>query len=77
MGRTKKLGPVARFRERGGAGLRKIRVEIERSTKQWYECPKCGFKKVKRKSVGIWVCRKCGYTFAGGAYTPFTKVRAR
>jgi len=26
------------------------------------------------KSVGVWTCRKCGYTFAGGAYTPFTKI---
>jgi ribosomal protein L37AE/L43A len=25
-------------------------------------------------SVGVWGCRKCGFTFTGGAYTPTTKL---
>jgi large subunit ribosomal protein L37Ae len=29
---------------------------------------------VKRESVGVWKCKKCGYTFAGGAYMPVTKL---
>jgi large subunit ribosomal protein L37Ae len=29
---------------------------------------------VKRESVGIWKCRKCGFTYTGGAYTPITKL---
>jgi len=29
---------------------------------------------VKRISVGVWKCRKCGFTFTGGAYTPTTKL---
>ena len=33
MGKTKKLGSVARFRERGGASLRKVRVGIEKALK--------------------------------------------
>jgi hypothetical protein len=24
--------------------------------------------------VGVWRCRKCEFTFAGGAYTPTTKL---
>ena len=39
-----------------------------------HKCPQCGFEAVKRKSVGVWVCKKCGFTFAGGAYIPFTKI---
>jgi large subunit ribosomal protein L37Ae len=30
--------------------------------------------KVKRESVGIWKCKKCSYTFTGGAYMPVTKL---
>jgi large subunit ribosomal protein L37Ae len=30
--------------------------------------------RVKRISVGVWKCRKCGFTFTGGAYTPTTKL---
>jgi large subunit ribosomal protein L37Ae len=30
--------------------------------------------KVKRESVGVWKCKKCDYTFTGGAYTPTTKL---
>jgi ribosomal protein L37AE/L43A len=29
---------------------------------------------VHRESVGVWKCDKCSYTFAGGAYTPSTKL---
>jgi len=39
-----------------------------------YRCPSCELAFLKRLSVGIWHCRKCGHTFAGGAYIPSTKV---
>jgi large subunit ribosomal protein L37Ae len=31
---------------------------------------------VHRESVGVWKCGKCNFTFAGGAYTPATKLGA-
>lgn len=42
--------------------------------KKPHRCPQCGFVRVRRVSVGVWKCSKCEYTFAGGAYTPFTKL---
>jgi large subunit ribosomal protein L37Ae len=39
-----------------------------------HRCPRCASRKVKRESVGIWGCNKCGYRFAGGAYIPSTKT---
>ena len=39
-----------------------------------YTCPVCHYRKVTRQSVGIWSCGKCGHTFAGGAWEPFTRA---
>jgi large subunit ribosomal protein L37Ae len=41
-----------------------------------HRCPSCGLPRVKRESVGVWVCRKCGFKYTGGAYTPVTKLGA-
>jgi large subunit ribosomal protein L37Ae len=48
----------------------KVMIELKKP----HRCPQCGFNRVKRESVGIWKCSKCEYTFAGGAYTPVTKL---
>jgi large subunit ribosomal protein L37Ae len=54
--------------------VRKRYVKIITELKKPHRCPQCGFVRVKRESVGVWKCSKCGYTFTGGAYTPVTKL---
>ena len=62
------LGP------RYGRTVRKRRAEIEAELRKRHRCQKCGAKAVKRVSVGVWKCLKCGVTFSGGAYSPSTKI---
>ena len=62
------------LRVRGGATLRKRYGRIMASVKAYHKCPSCASLSVKRVSVGIWNCNKCGYKFAGGAYQPATKL---
>ncbi len=70
--RTKKVGTSGRFQSRYGVKSRTIVREIESQQRQNHPCPSCGALNVHRTSTGIWQCRKCGYTFAGGAYMPTT-----
>jgi len=72
MGNTKKVGKTGRLGSRYGVGIRKRLLKIEEKQKEKYACPFCGFKKVKRKAAGLYICRKCHATFAGGAYLPVT-----
>jgi large subunit ribosomal protein L37Ae len=72
--RTKKVGPTRGLGPRYGATVRKRYIKIVTEMKRSHKCPQCGLPKVKRVSVGVWKCRKCGFTFAGGAYTPSTKL---
>ncbi|MHA1595962.1 MAG: 50S ribosomal protein L37ae [Candidatus Baldrarchaeia archaeon] len=74
MGRTKKVGPAGRFGARYGVRIRKRVAEIEMVMRQWHKCPRCGIRRVKRIGTALWRCRKCGYTFTGGAYFPMTAV---
>jgi large subunit ribosomal protein L37Ae len=62
------------FGAKYGLAPRRRYSAIMETLKASYECPKCGLRKVRRESVGIWSCSKCGYTFAGGAYQPFTEI---
>jgi large subunit ribosomal protein L37Ae len=74
--RTKKVGPTRGLGTRYGATVRKRYIKVIAGLKTAHKCPQCGFVKVKRKSVGIWQCGKCAYTFTGGAYMPSTKLGA-
>lgn len=51
------------------AKVRKKIEEIRNLTRKKYLCPKCDMQYVKRVQVGIWQCKKCGYKFAGPAYS--------
>lgn len=72
--RTKKVGPTRGLGPRYGSTVRKRYIKIMQEMKKPHRCPQCGFSRVKRESVGIWKCGKCGYTYTGGAYTPITKL---
>lgn len=72
--RTKKVGPTRGLGARYGAMVRKQYVKVVTKAKKAYRCPRCGYTRVRRQSVGVWKCGKCGFTFTGGAYTPVTKV---
>ncbi|MEM1540509.1 MAG: 50S ribosomal protein L37ae [Candidatus Bathyarchaeia archaeon] len=72
--RTKKVGPTRGLGPRYGATVRKRYIKIVTEMKKSHKCPQCGLPRVKRVSVGVWKCRKCGFTFTGGAYTPATKL---
>ncbi len=72
MGRTKKVKMAARFGPRYGLRVRRTIIKIEEKQRKKYQCKKCGKVAVKRIGTGIWQCRSCGYTFAGGTYIPET-----
>jgi len=68
--RTKKVSSVGRFGPRYGVKIRRRILEVETVRKAAHPCPRCQALKVRRVGSGIWSCRKCGLTFAGGAYRP-------
>ncbi len=71
---AKRLGLGGGFGARYGRFPRRQYIEIVSGLRTKHECPRCKFRTVKRWSVGLWLCRKCGFKFAGGAYTPVTKL---
>ena len=70
--KRKKIGIAGKFGSRYGVKIRKQVHKIESEKKGKHTCPNCMNNSVKRISTGIWKCRRCGTTFAGGAYTPVT-----
>jgi large subunit ribosomal protein L37Ae len=75
MGRLKIVGPAGSFGPRYGSSVRKRWTELMIEYKKPKLCPKCGtVGRVKRIKSGLWVCRKCGNLFAGGAYVTMTPI---
>ena len=73
MGRkTKKVGSTGRFGSRYGAKLRRRVLDIEKRRADPQRCPSCATRALTREAVGLWKCKKCSLSFAGGAYVPFT-----
>ncbi len=70
----KKTRSAGRFGVRYGTKNRRLVADIEEKMRAKHVCSKCGAKKVRRISTGIWQCSKCGFTFAGGTYIPQTSA---
>ena len=59
---------------RYGVSLRKRYATVQKEKQSRYICDVCGKEAIKRVSAGIWKCRHCGATFAGGAYNLKTEA---
>jgi len=70
----RKARSAARFGPRYGRKSRKLVADMEEKTRAKYDCPQCGRTKMSRISTGIWSCAKCGHTFAGGTFVPYTSA---
>ncbi|XP_063933428.1 large ribosomal subunit protein eL43-like [Zophobas morio] len=69
---TKKVGIVGKYGTRYGSSLRKQMKKYETTQHGRFTCQFCGKDCVKRKAVGIWSCKACRKTIAGGAYVVTT-----
>ncbi len=72
--RTKKVGTSGRYKARYGVRARTRIRDVERQQRMKHVCPQCGNQSIQRISTGIWQCKKCNHTFAGGAYIPRTEA---
>ena len=72
--KVKKVGPAGTFGARYGTVARRRYAEVISGMRVPHECPRCHVRAVRRLSVGVWNCRKCGVKFSGGAYLPTTKL---
>lgn len=71
---TSKVGITGKYGTRYGASLRKMAKKIEVSQHAKYTCQFCGKDAMKRTVVGIWKCKGCRKTVAGGAWAPSTSA---
>ena len=75
--RTKKVRSVGRFGPRYGVRIRRRMQEVEAEQRKRHQCPRCLAHSVKREGTGVWLCRRCGLRFAGGAYKPIVTTAVR
>ncbi|MDO8624776.1 MAG: 50S ribosomal protein L37ae [Candidatus Diapherotrites archaeon] len=68
MSSTKKVKAAGRFGSRYGIGIRKRWLKVAQKQAAPFDCPSCGYAKIKRQAAGIFDCTKCGCRFSGGAY---------
>ena len=66
--RTRKVGITGKYATRYGQKLRKQVKAIEILQRTKSICPFCGKKSIKREAAGIWKCRGCRRSIAGGAW---------
>lgn len=66
--RTVKVGITGKYGTRYGQKLRKQVKAIEILQRTKYTCPFCGKSSVRRSAVGIWKCKACRRSIAGGAW---------
>lgn len=74
MSKNKSAKVVGRLGARYGRTVRKRLGQIEAGLRSKHRCQSCGSLKVRRVSVGVWKCTKCGLTFSGGAYLPSSSL---
>ena len=74
MSKISKNKAVGGLGVRYGRTIRKRLATIKQSLKIKQYCQQCGTRSVKRQSVGLWQCKKCGFTFSGAAYSPTSKM---
>ena len=68
MARTKKVKSAGKYGAGYGTRVRTKLLEVDTKQRKKQTCPFCNKKSIKRKSAGIWTCKNCDKTFAGGAY---------
>ena len=70
--RTAKVGITGKYGTRYGQKLRKQVKAIEILQRKKNICPFCGKTSIRRSAVGIWKCRACKRSIAGGAWECIT-----
>ena len=69
MTKTKKVKSAGRFGTGYGKKPKEIFINVEIKQRKKQICPFCNKPAAKRKSRGIWECKKCGKNFASNVYT--------